>query len=192
MNRQNRKLLVFLLAVAFSLTNCGLSLFGKKSRAIDGFRHDLKPGQYALYLVTTTGGNVSHADSVRSAVLSISVDPDSREKLIWIEHDFIPQSGVEDLSVRKVKFLTTLKSWQAYLEDPSKNPLNIREIDSQVEKEPVSKYTKPEDIKIISTNFGPGFAVVKDFAQAVQKKADKPESVKVKTGEYNATRYDFE
>lgn len=190
MTPRNRPLLISVL-VACWLAGCGIAGSGKKPKGLEGFQFDLKPGAYAMYLVSTTSGNAVRTDMIRSAVLSESDDPVTREKLLWIEHVVIPQSGAADLSVRKVKFLTPEKSWLAYLDDPQKNTLEVREIDYQVEKEPPSKSTKPEDIKVFATNFGPGFAVIRDFAQAVRKKADKPESTVVKAGTYNAARYDF-
>lgn len=184
------RLLISILILGWFL-GCGGVGSGRKAKGIDGFQFDLRPGSYALYLVTTTSGNTVRVDVVRSALLSETDDPATHEKMFWIEHDLIPKSGAPDLSIRKVKFLAPAKSWAAYLEDPQKNALDIREIDYQVEKEPVSKYTKAEDIKLFATNFGPGFVVLKDFAQAIKKKADKVEPTAVKTGSYSATRYDF-
>jgi len=155
------------------------------SKGVEGFQYPLKTGSYAQYSVKITQNGKSQESHLRTAL--VSEENRNRKTYYWIEHDIFPQGGGD---IQKMKALIPADNWKAYLRNPMKNPLKPIEVDLETKEKQVKKLKNPEEFRDVASNFGPGFIILKDFAQAVKEKPKEKVKVKVKSGEYSTQRYE--
>ncbi len=155
------------------------------NKGVEGFQYPLKTGNYAQYSVKIIQNGKSQESHLRTAL--VSEEKRNGKIYYWIEHDIFPQGGGD---IQKMKALIPADNWRAYLTNPVKNPLKPVEVHLEIREKQVKKLKKPEEFRDVASNFGPGFIVLKDFAQAVKEKPKEKVKVKVKSGEYLTQRYE--